>query len=149
MVIFFGFTAFFEALSCIMYLILWVKQRGKHDISGINRVDCQGTCFFILLRIVWAIGLSIFFLISFNGMQKGLPGDPYGEITRGQKETERELNVVSTIVYLIIIFESLQIIGFVFGLAYQPQDYVREVQFDSLENKGGIVPEVSANERIY
>ena len=56
--------------------------------------------------------------------------------------------MVSTIVYVIIIFESIQIIGFVFGLAYQPQDYVREPQFDALENRGGIVPEISANERI-
>ena len=80
---FFGFTAVFEAVACVMYLALWIKQRGKHDISGINKVDCQGTCFFVLLRIVWAIGLSIFFLVSLNEMQKGPPGDPYNEITRG------------------------------------------------------------------
>ena len=73
--------------------------------------------------MVWAIGLSIFILVSFSNLQKGLPGDPYGDITRGQKETNRELNVVRTIVYLIMIFEFVQIIGFVFGLAYQPQDY--------------------------
>jgi hypothetical protein len=66
MVAFFGFTAAFEAVACFMYLSLWFKQRGKHDISRINRIDCQGTCFFILLRVVWAIGLSIFFLVSFN-----------------------------------------------------------------------------------
>ena len=48
-----------------------------------------------------------------------------------------------------MIFESFQIIGFVFGLAYQPQDYIREQKFDALENKGGIVPEISANEQIY
>jgi hypothetical protein len=83
MVAFFGFTAFFEGVACLMYLLLWAKQRGKHDISAVNKADCQGTCFFILLRVVWAIGLSIFFLISFNDMQKGLPGDPYGDITRG------------------------------------------------------------------
>jgi hypothetical protein len=117
---FFGFTAIFEAVACVMYLTLWVKQRGKHDITRINRVDCQGTCFFILLRIVWAIGLSIFFIVSFNEMQRGLPGDPYQSITRGQKEVNRELNVVSTIVYVIMVFESVQIIGFVFGIAYQP-----------------------------
>ena len=40
MIVFFGVTAFFEAVACVMYLLLWVKQRGKHDISAINRIDC-------------------------------------------------------------------------------------------------------------
>jgi len=115
---FFGVILVFEAIACVMYITLWIKQRGKHDISSINRVDCQGTCFFILLRIVWAIGLSIFFLVSFNDMQKGLPGDPYQSITRGQKEVNRELNVVRSIVIAVMGFESLQIVGFVFGIAY-------------------------------
>ena len=65
---FFGFTAFFEAASCVMYILLWFRQRGKQDITSINKVDCQGTCFFILLRVVWALGLSIFFLVSFNNL---------------------------------------------------------------------------------
>ena len=40
MVVFFGFTLFFEALACVMYVGLWARQRGKHDLSGINKVDC-------------------------------------------------------------------------------------------------------------
>ena len=146
---FFSFTLVYEAVAGVMYLSLWAKQRGKHDISRINKIDCQGSCFFILLRLVWTIGLSIFQLVSFYQLERGPAGDPYNMITHGENERKRELDVIRTIVITLLIFELAQIIGFVFGLAYQPQDYVREVRFDALESKGGVVPEISANEQIY
>lgn len=51
------------------------------------------------------------------------------------------------IVKLIVGFECVQIIGFLFGLLYQPTEYTREINFDRLD-KGGIMPELSVEDTV-
>lgn len=128
---YFGLTLAVEAVSAITFLALWFFQRGKYDITNINRIDCRSSCFFISFRLVWTISLSIFTLDSINRIERGDVQRPWQ--TNTDIWRDKELETIRIIVRLLIGFECAQIVGFMFGVLYQPVEYVREVEFDRLD----------------
>ena len=128
---FFGLTIAIEGISAITFMILFYLQRGKYDITNINRFDCRSSCFFITFRLVWTISMSIFVLDSINKIENGNLSKPW--YNHKDVWRDKELDTIRLIVRLLLGFECLQIIGFVFGVLYQPTDYVREIEFDRLD----------------
>jgi len=128
---FFGLTLAVEGVSAITFITLWFLQRGKYDITNINRIDCRSSCFFIMFRLAWTISLSIFILDSINQLERGNLSRPW--YNHKDIYRDREMNAIRLIVRLIVGFECVQIIGFIWGVLYQPTDYVREVEFDRLD----------------
>ena len=90
--------------------------------------------------------MSIFILDSINKLEHGNLSRPW--YNHKDIYRNREMGAIRLIVRLIVGFECVQIIGFIFGVLYQPTDYVREQEFDSLDSKGGIAPEVSIEDTV-
>jgi hypothetical protein len=45
-------------------------------------------------------------------------------------------------------FECVQIVGFLFGMLYQPIEYIRDIEFDEIDVKGGVLPEISVEDKV-
>ena len=92
---FFGITILIESISCVMFIALYILQRGKYDISNINRIDCKGSCVFIFFRLFWTLSLSIFILASINQLNSGSDEDPFLIYKKSSDpKRTRELEVV-------------------------------------------------------
>lgn len=128
-VLFFSITAGLEVLAAIFYVLLWLRQRGKENIQSINTCDCRSTCFFILVRLGWTIALSILVLL-----QAGELEHIRGYSQRYNTARAREWGAIEHVTLVLMIFEVAYIIGIVCGLLYQPDDFQREIHFDSLQN---------------
>lgn len=104
-----------------VYLWLFRKQRGLADLEQINKRDCVTSCFWIFFRLGFHIALSLFIVIRIhqeNFMKKDYK---WREI--------RDLTLV------IMSLTSVQIIGFIVGLIYQPLDYQRRQDFSDINGQ--------------
>lgn len=128
-VLFFSITAGVEVLAAILYILLWIRQRGRENIQSINTCDCRSTCFFILVRLGWTIALSIIVLLQAGELEHLRS---YSQ--RYNTARAREWGAVEHVTLVLMIFEVAYIIGIVCGLVYQPDDFQREIHFDSLQN---------------
>lgn len=160
---YFSITAALEVLAAIFYALLWIRQRGKDNIQSINTCDCRSTCLFILVRLGWTIALSVLVLLQADHFKHVRPHN--GESMSRDTRRGKEWGVIQTVTLLVMIFEVTYIIGIVCGLLYQPDDFQREIHFDSLQNivsdgnvghgnssvapnRAGIIPENHAMKQI-
>ena len=67
--------AFFEGVAVLIYICLWIRSRNLQDLKALNMVDLKTSCFFVILRIGWAISLSIFILTKIKAIENH--GNPY------------------------------------------------------------------------
>lgn len=161
-ILFFAITAGVEFLAAIFYTCLYLRQRGQENIQNINTCDCRSTCFFILVRLGWTIALSILVLMHSTELEH-----LKSYTQRYNSARSREWGAIEQVTLVLMIFETVYIIGIVCGLLYQPDDFQREIQFDSLQNmmsdgnfsnnvqassavvpNKGVIPENHAQKRI-
>ena len=139
-VVFFTIIVVMEALAVISYLCLWKKQRNLQDLTSVNKFDFKLTCGLTFARLFWAIGLSFFVLSRITIGEKAAAGPGVG-VGSGRDEWD----AIYAVTCIIMIFEIAQVVGFILLICHQPQDYVRERDFDNI---GGVLSEVQALERL-
>jgi hypothetical protein len=71
------------------------------------------------MRIAWSIALSIFVIIRINDQDM-------------IKKNGKEWRTIRDLTIIVMAFSTVYIIAFIFGILYQPQEYVREMKFDNI-----------------
>jgi len=107
---FFTIVAAFEIASILLTFWLYRKQRPLHDLSEVVQRDCQYTCLSLFLRVVWHVAMSLFIIVRIYQMEEEGP-DVMG---------------VRAITFIIMTFSVLYLIGFLIGVVYQPEEWIRE-----------------------
>jgi len=114
---FFAVNSVIEFLSFVIYLAIWIRQRGKQDLVSVKNCDCKFQCALMFMRTFWTIGLSVFLLTGVIHLESG--SDPYKSHSHGSIDVRnKELNVIYKVTVLTMILEGVQILVFVVCLMF-------------------------------
>jgi len=108
----------------------------------------QSSCFLTFFRVGWAIGMSIFILSRVRSIEhlESTRGADLNFIIKNSKHNDRlkDWEFIRIMTIKIMVCEILNVIGVILILFYQPNDYVKQKDFDVI---GGVATEQNALER--
>lgn len=107
-----------ELSAALYYLCLFRKQRHQLNLERVNKMDCLGSCVLIFVRLGFHIALSLFIVIRIHQMNL--------------KSKSIQWTNIFNLTIVIMVFTLIHIIGFIFGVIYQPLEYIREPKFNNI-----------------